>query len=75
MFASFLETDSDTFVTVSSYVVRGTGTQTHYEYEVKICTVDERWTILRRYRRFRDLHLSMKNKYGEKVSIIITVVN
>ncbi|GLV42219.1 Kinesin-like protein at 98A [Carabus blaptoides fortunei] len=64
------ETESHGVVSVSSYVIRGTGTQTHYEYEVRISTVDERWTVLRRYRRFRDLHLSMKAKYGDKVSAI-----
>ncbi|KAJ3648828.1 hypothetical protein Zmor_020600 [Zophobas morio] len=64
------ESDNDAIVTISSYCLRGAGTKTHYEYEVRICTNDDRWSILRRYSRFRDLHIAMKARYGEKVSTI-----
>lgn len=64
------EADGDQIISIGSYFVRGTGTKTHYEYEVRICTCDERWTILRRYSRFRDLHLAMKQRYGEKVAAL-----
>ncbi len=49
-------------------MLRGAGMQTHYEYEVRIYLPDAKWSILRRYRRFRELHLSMKHMYGERVS-------
>lgn len=63
----FLDTDSDSIVSVVGYCIRGAGSKTHYEYELRICTVDDRWTILRRYSRFRDLHLAMKVRYRDKV--------
>ncbi|XP_049826777.1 kinesin-like protein Klp98A isoform X3 [Aethina tumida] len=64
------DTDSDSIVSVVGYCIRGAGSKTHYEYELRICTVDDRWTILRRYSRFRDLHLAMKVRYKDKVSSI-----
>lgn len=67
---SIIDTDNDAVVSIPSYCIRGTGTKTHYEYEVRICTSDERWSILRRYSKFRDLHLAMKARYGEKVACI-----
>lgn len=63
-----LESENE-IVSIRSYCQRGAGTKTHYEYEVRICTVDDRWCVMRRYRRFRDLHLAMKARYGEKVRI------
>jgi kinesin family member 16B len=47
--------------------MRGAGKQTHVEYEIRIFLPDERWLLLRRYSRFRELHLSMKALYGDKV--------
>ncbi|CAH0550729.1 unnamed protein product [Brassicogethes aeneus] len=64
------DTDSDSIVGIVGYCIRGAGAKTHYEYELRICTVDDRWTILRRYSRFRDLHLAMKMRYKDKVSAI-----
>nr|XP_022909743.1 kinesin-like protein Klp98A isoform X1 [Onthophagus taurus]XP_022909744.1 kinesin-like protein Klp98A isoform X2 [Onthophagus taurus] len=64
------DSDVDAIVTITSYCVRGAGSKTHYEYEVRITTADDRWSILRRYSRFRDLHLAMKSRYGERVSQI-----
>ncbi|XP_012272219.1 kinesin-like protein Klp98A isoform X2 [Orussus abietinus] len=57
-------------VSVPSYVVRGAGTSSHYEYEVRVVTQDDSWTLLRRYRRFRELYSSMRQKYGSKVTEI-----
>ena len=54
-------------VSVPSYVIRGSGTFSHYEYEVRVTVRDDSWTLLRRYRRFRELYVSMKQKYGSKV--------
>lgn len=61
---------SEHLINIPTYIIRGAGKQTHYEYEVKITAPDERWTLLRRYSRFRELHLKMKKVYGDKVSSI-----
>ena len=54
-------------VTIPTYVMRGTGSSTHYQYEINIVTSTERWSILRRYTKFRELYHHMKKKYGLKV--------
>lgn len=61
--------ETEHFITVPTFVIRGTGKQTHYEYEVRIALPDGKLNILRRYSRFRELHMSMKNLYGAKVSL------
>uniref|UniRef100_A0A182XXK3 Kinesin motor domain-containing protein n=1 Tax=Anopheles stephensi TaxID=30069 RepID=A0A182XXK3_ANOST len=61
---------SDHVINIPTYIIRGAGKQTHYEYEVKINLPDERWTLLRRYSRFRELHLTMKKLYGDKIATI-----
>lgn len=66
-----IATDSEeSIVSITSYCLRGAGSKTHYEYEVKICTCDDRWSILRRYSRFRDLHIAMKARYKDTVASI-----
>ncbi|XP_015184981.1 PREDICTED: kinesin-like protein KIF16B isoform X1 [Polistes dominula] len=55
-------------ISVPSYVIRGAGTYSHYEYEVRIVAQDDSWTLLRRYRTFRELYISMSKKYGCKVA-------
>lgn len=67
---SIAATNCDAIVSISSYCVRGTGSKTHYEYEVRIVTVDDQWYIMRRFSRFRDLHIAMKAKYGQPVASI-----
>ncbi|EZA56695.1 Kinesin-like protein [Ooceraea biroi] len=57
-------------VSVPSYVIRGAGASSHYEYEVRVVAQDDTWTLLRRYRRFRELYVSMRQKYGSKVAAI-----
>ena len=57
-------------VSIPSYVIRGAGTSSHYEYEVRVVAQDDSWTLLRRYRRFRELYISMRQKYGSKVAAI-----
>lgn len=58
----------DEVVSIPGWVTRGAGASTHHEYEVRICLGDScRWLLLRRYRRFRDLYLTMKRSYGPKV--------
>ncbi|XP_037910484.1 kinesin-like protein Klp98A isoform X2 [Hermetia illucens] len=58
------------FVSIPGFVIRGAGKQTHYEYEVKVCLETEKLTLLRRYSRFRQLHLDMKSCYGSKVALL-----
>ncbi|XP_054726515.1 kinesin-like protein Klp98A [Anastrepha obliqua] len=62
--------EAEHFITVPSFVIRGAGKQTHYEYEVRIALPDGKLNILRRYSRFRELHLSMKHCYGAKISAL-----
>ncbi|KAK0164251.1 hypothetical protein PV328_002899 [Microctonus aethiopoides] len=57
-------------VSVPSYVVRGAGASLHYEYEVRVVVRDDCWSLLRRFRRFRELYVSMRQQYGSKVSAI-----
>lgn len=59
--------NADHLITIPTFVMRGAGKQTHYEYEVRIIVPDGKLCILRRYSRFRELHMSMKNLYGAKV--------
>lgn len=60
--------DSEHTISIPTFILRGAGKQTHYEYEIKINLIDGRWSLLRRFSRFRDLHLSMKSCYGQKVN-------
>lgn len=63
----FSPTEPEHSINIPSYIVRGAGKQTHVEYEIRIFLADDRWLLLRRFSRFRELHLSMKAIYGEKV--------
>jgi len=53
------DNDFDVFcgvgVTVQSFCMVGSGSNAHIEYSVKVVCQDDAWTILRRFRRFRDL--------------------
>uniref|UniRef100_T1P9L0 Kinesin motor protein n=1 Tax=Musca domestica TaxID=7370 RepID=T1P9L0_MUSDO len=62
--------ETEHIITVPTFVIRGAGKQTHYEYEVRIVLPDGKLNILRRYSRFRELHMSMKNIYGAKVAAL-----
>lgn len=66
--ASPTSSNSVQWVQIPSYVLRGAGSSTHYEYEVRLDVGGERWSLLRRYKRFRELHANMKEKYGSQVS-------
>jgi kinesin family protein 16B len=61
--------ESELRVSVPSYLLRGAGAGTHYEYEVRVSVGGARWTLLRRYKRFRELHLDMRSKYGSQVKL------
>lgn len=58
-------------ITIPSYTLRGSGAAKHFEYEVKIQTVDDQWSIFRRYKRFRELHHYMKQKFGKEVKFLL----
>ncbi|XP_065310731.2 kinesin-like protein KIF16B isoform X1 [Dermacentor albipictus] len=56
-------------ISIPSYTLRGSGSNAHIEYEVKVVVMDDSWTLYRRYKRFRELHDYMKLKYGQKVML------
>ncbi|XP_055849547.1 kinesin-like protein Klp98A isoform X1 [Episyrphus balteatus] len=62
--------EPDQFISIPSFVIRGAGKQTHYEYEIRIILPDGKLNILRRYSRFRELHLTMKHCYGSKIGAL-----
>ncbi|XP_060805148.1 kinesin-like protein Klp98A [Amyelois transitella] len=62
--------DFNSVVSIPGWVTRGAGAGTHHEYEVRLTLADCRWQLLRRYRRFRDLYLTMRSIYGAKVAAI-----
>ncbi|XP_059048136.1 kinesin-like protein Klp98A [Achroia grisella] len=62
--------DFSSVVSVAGWVTRGAGARTHHEYEVRVAVGASRWQLLRRYRRFRDLYLTMRRTYGPKVGAI-----
>lgn len=56
------------YIRIVDYYVRGAGRQTHIEYEIRLTLPDKnKWSILRRYSRFRDMHNNLKRDYGDKV--------
>ncbi|XP_025105880.1 kinesin-like protein KIF16B [Pomacea canaliculata] len=50
-------------ITIPNYELRGSGRDSHYEYEVKVTIGDDIWSVFRRYSRFRELHQTMRKKY------------
>ncbi|KAM4595153.1 kinesin-like protein KIF16B isoform 2-T2 [Fundulus diaphanus] len=56
-------------VSIPRYVLRGQGKDEHFEFEVKICVMDETWTVFRRYSRFREMHKSLRGKYPELAAL------
>ncbi|XP_061173499.1 kinesin-like protein KIF16B [Saccostrea echinata] len=52
-------------ISIPTYRLHGYGSDTHYEYEVKIAVDEDVWSIYRRYSRFRQLHQDMKKKFPE----------
>lgn len=66
-------TEPEHSINIPSYIMRGAGKQTHVEYEIRIFLVDDRWLLLRRFSRFRELHLCMKTIYGDKVKSVMSL--
>ncbi|XP_071080558.1 kinesin-like protein KIF16B [Haliotis cracherodii] len=67
---SFSSPSSRIYISIPTYTLRGHGSDSHHEYEVKVSVGEDTWTIFRRYSRFRDLHQIMKKKYPE-TSILV----
>ncbi|XP_037073057.1 kinesin-like protein Klp98A [Pollicipes pollicipes] len=57
-----------TAVAVPRFLLRGVGRDAHFEYEVRVTVPGERYTIYRRYQRFRDLQKYTVQRYGEPAS-------
>ncbi|XP_062865726.1 kinesin-like protein KIF16B isoform X2 [Trichomycterus rosablanca] len=56
-------------ISIPRYVLRGQGKDEHYEFEVKITVRDETWSVFRRYRRFREMHRSLRLKYPQLAAL------
>ncbi|KAL4238780.1 Kinesin-like protein kif16b [Mactra antiquata] len=52
-------------ITIPSYRLQCYGSDSHYEYEVKIEVGDDIWSIIRRYSKFREFHQEIKFKIPE----------
>ncbi|KAG7297669.1 hypothetical protein JYU34_018385 [Plutella xylostella] len=61
--------DFDQVIVIPGWVTRGAGASTHHEYEVRVTLGRERYTLLRRYRRFRQLQLHANKIYGQKLQL------
>lgn len=60
-------------ISIPRFVICGSGSsKMHYEYEITINLEADKWTIMRRYSRFREMHLAMKRKYGDAVRNVFT---
>lgn len=66
----FHDYETEFCISIPNFILRGAGKKTHYEYEIKFSLPNEKWSILRRYSRFRELHLMMKNRYGDSVAAL-----
>ncbi|XP_077935770.1 kinesin-like protein KIF16B isoform X3 [Gasterosteus aculeatus] len=56
-------------ISVPRHVLRGQGKDEHFEFEVKIAVMDEKWTVFRRYSRFLEMHRGLKLKYPELATL------
>lgn len=65
--------ESEYLIEIPGFVLCGSGSGAHYEYEITISLDTDKWSILRRYSRFREMHLAMKRLYGDAVSGIVHV--
>jgi hypothetical protein len=60
--------DPEHAINIPNFIVRGTGNKTHIEFEIRIFFPTDQLLIFRRYKKFRELHLSMCELYHDKVS-------
>ncbi|XP_031569292.1 kinesin-like protein KIF16B isoform X2 [Actinia tenebrosa] len=52
-------------VQIPRYILRGLGRDSYHVFEVKVTIGGETWSVYRRYRKFRELHNTMKKSYRE----------
>lgn len=62
--------DIELSASIPTFRMAGLGSSVHVEYEVNLRAKDGQWTVLRRFRQFRDLHVQMCSVYGESVASI-----
>lgn len=55
-------------VSIPSFTLSGIGSSCHVEYMVNVKAVDATWTVMRRFRQFRELHMTMMAAYGATVT-------
>lgn len=67
---AFPANESEYAISIPGYVLCGSGSGAHYEYEITISLDADKWSILRRYSRFREMHLAMRRLYGDAVSYV-----
>jgi hypothetical protein len=65
-----LEDLSALTVNIPSFTLSGIGSHSHVEYQVDIKTLDCAWTVMRRFRQFRDLHMAMTSLYGPIITAL-----
>lgn len=52
-------------VCIPRYILRGLGRDSYHVFEVKSMIGGDTWSVYRRYRKFRELHKSMRKHYYE----------
>lgn len=52
-------------VCIPRYILRGLGRDSYHVFEVKSTVGADSWSVYRRYRKFRELHKSMRKYYHE----------
>ncbi|XP_052767507.1 kinesin-like protein KIF16B isoform X2 [Mya arenaria] len=57
-------------ISIPSYRIQAYGSDSHYEYEVKIVIGDDVWSIQRRYSKFREFHMALKSKIPELNALV-----
>lgn len=57
-------------IAIPTFILSGVGSTSHVEYQVVIYTLDAQWTVMRRFRQFRDLHMAMTNVYGPLITAL-----
>ena len=55
-------------IAIPTFILSGVGSTSHVEYQVVINALDAQWTVMRRFRQFRDLHMAMTNVYGPLIT-------
>ncbi|XP_068717325.1 kinesin-like protein KIF16B [Montipora capricornis] len=56
-------------VCIPRYILRGLGRDSYHVFEVKTTVGGDTWSVYRRYRKFRELHKSMRKHYYEVGSL------